>query len=159
MREEHKEVMKLVNVTGVLTKVTSKADKLAMYYGILADPIADGRGLSGAPAFAMDRLGKWKIPDLTKIVEMVQHYPQYAGNIKNAAYLYIGGELLETIGQGKWGKTAKKAGWGLLKGVAIGAALWLPAINPHGASSSLGLKLTGQLNGAIGNPLENEYGA
>lgn len=125
-----------MNIGGIVSKLTAKADTLAMIYGILGDPIADGRGISGAPGFMIDRLMHWKIPDPKRLLEMVQFYPQYSNNIKNAIMLYIAGEGLNAIGQSKYGNISKKVATGLLKGTAAGAILWLPAINPHGAPSS-----------------------
>jgi len=125
-----------LNVGGIVSKLTAKADTLAMIYGIMSDPIADGRGISGAPGFMIDRISKWHIPDPMKIIEMVQFYPQYSNNIKNAIMLYIAGEGLNAIGQSKYGNIAKKVSEGLAKGTAAAALLWLPAINPHGAPSS-----------------------
>lgn len=125
-----------MNVGGIVNKLTSKADTLATIYAIMSDPIADGRGLGGAPQFMIDRITKWHIPDPMKIIEMVQFYPQYSNNIKNAIMLYIAGEGLNAIGQSKYGNISKKVAEGLAKGTAAAALLWLPAINPHGAPSS-----------------------
>ena len=125
-----------MNVGGIVTKLTAKADTLAMIYAIMADPIADGRGISGAPGFMIHRITHWKIPDPYKILEMVMSYSQYSDNIKNAIMLYIAGEGLNAIGQSKYGNISKKVAEGLAKGTAVAALLWLPAINPHGAQSS-----------------------
>jgi hypothetical protein len=148
-----------MNLNGIATKVTNKADKLAMLYGVLADPIADGRGLGGAPSFMIDRLSGWHIPDPMKLIEMIQFYPQYSNNLQTALMLYLGGEVLDAVGVSKWSNIAKKAGVGLAKGVGLGAILWLPKIN-NGWTGS------GSTANAIGNeqptegadPLQNEFG-
>jgi len=127
-----------MNVGGIVSKLTAKADTLAMIYGIMSDPIANGRGIGGAPAWMIDRITKWHIPDPAILVNLVINNPPYYNNVKNAIMLYIAGEGLNAIGQSKYGNVAKKVAEGLAKGTAAAALLWLPALNPHGASSSGG---------------------
>lgn len=114
----------------------SNADKLGLIYGVIQDPIAEGRGLEGAPDFMIDRLSKWHIPDPAKILEMIRFYPQYYNPLKTAIMAYLAGYGLDFIGQSKWAKAIKKAAIGIAEGVGVGALLWLPAINPHGAPST-----------------------
>jgi len=120
-----------MNVGGIVNKLTANADTLATIYAIMADPMTDGRGLSGAPAWMIDRISHWHIPDPSKFIELVMGNPTYIGNIKNAIMLYIAGEGLNAIGQSKYGNIAKKVSEGLAKGTAAAALLWLPALNPH----------------------------
>jgi len=128
-----------MNVGGIVSKLTAKADTLGMIYAILADPVGDGRGLSGAPSMMIDRIMHWKVPtNIEFYLHELQTNPFYAGPLKNAIMLYIAGEGLNAIGQSKWGNVAKKAAEGMAKGVGVAALLWLPAINPHGAPSSGG---------------------
>lgn len=135
----------MVNLTGIVSKLTGNAEKLAMLYAVIQDPIGGGRGFAGAPNFIIDRLTHWKIPDPMKLLEQVMFYPAYSNPLKQALMAYIVGEGLEAVGQGKWGKVAKKAAIGLAKGTAIAAVAFLPAINPHGASGnpSMGAGFTG----------------
>lgn len=126
-----------MNIGGIVSKLTAKADTLATIYAIIGDPIADGRGISGAPGFMIDRIMHWHIPDPAKLLEMVMFYSPYKDNIKNGIMLYIAAEGLNALGQSKYGNIAKKVAEGLLKGTAAAALLWLPAINPHGVPSSI----------------------
>jgi len=123
-----------LNVGGIVSKLTAKADTLAMIYGIMSDPIANGRGIGGAPAWMIDRITKWHIPDPAILVNLVINNPPYMNNVKNAIMLYIAGEGLNAIGQSKYGNVAKKVAEGLAKGTAAAALLWLPALNPTGAT-------------------------
>ena len=125
-----------LNIGGMVSKLTNKADKLAMIYAVIGDPIAEGRGFSGASQFMIDRIMAWHIPDPAKLLEMVMFYSPYKDNIKNGIMLYIAAEGLSAIGQSKYGNIAKKVAGGLLKGTAAAALLWLPAINPHGVPSN-----------------------
>ena len=123
-----------MNVNGIISKAQSKAELIATLYGVLADPMDAGRGLSGAPAFAMDRLKNWKVPNLQKTLEQIQFYPKYKDNFVNGATFYLLGEGLKALGVPKYGNIAKKIGKGVIKGTALAALLWLPAINPTGTT-------------------------
>ena len=120
-----------LNVNGIVGKIESKAEDLAMAYGIIADPIDAGRGLNGAVSFAMDRLKNWKIPDLNQILSYLQDPSlAYNKNLKNALYAYLGSIGLDIMGQARLSKAAENVAWGLVKGTGIAAMLWLPAVNP-----------------------------
>lgn len=131
-----------MNIQGTINKtvsgLTANADKLAMIYAIIGDPIGDGRGLDGAVNFMIERISQWHIPDPAKILEMVMAYSPYKDNVKNGILLFLVGEGLKAVGQSKWGAVASKVAGGLLKGTAAAAILWLPAINPHGVPSQGG---------------------
>lgn len=113
------------------------ADKLGMLYAVIQDPIGDGRGLGELPHFVIDRLSKWKIPtNLEFYIHELKTNPFYNGPLRTALMAYLAGYGLDFIGQTKYGKPLKEAAVGMVKGTAIAAALWLPAINPHGSSST-----------------------
>ena len=132
----------MVNVNSIVGKVESKAEDLAMAYGIIADPIDAGRGLNGAVSFAMDRLKNWKMPNLDQILSYLQDPSlAYNKNLKNALYAYLASIGLDVISQPRLSTAAEKVAWGLAKGTAIAAVLWLPAVNPketHSASDYTG---------------------
>ena len=124
-----------LNVKGIVNKLTSNADKLGLLYGYLLDPMSNGRGLSGAPDFILDRITHWKVPKIESIINGLMWGP-YKEGLKTALMAYLAGEGLEAIGEGKWGKVAKKAGVGVAKGVGLAAITLLPAINPRTNPSS-----------------------
>lgn len=113
-----------MNVNGLIGKIESNADKLGWAYGLLADPIASGRGISGAPAFIIDRLTHWKIPNPQSLIEalMWKDGPYYKA-LETGAIVYIAGEFLNKSALKKFGETAFKA-------TLLSSVLYIPAINP-----------------------------
>lgn len=127
--------IKMPNLNGIIGKISSNAETIGTIYGVIADPIDAGRGLNGAIPYMTDRLSNWHVPNISKTIEQVQFYDKYRENIKNGAILWGVGELAKTLGVGtKYANLAQKFGKGVLKGTAMAAVLWLPAINPHGTS-------------------------
>lgn len=125
-----------MDIGGIVGKVSANAETIGTLYGVIADPIDEGRGLNGAIPFMTDRLSHWKVPNISKTIEQVQNYTKYKDNLKNGAILWGVGELMKTLGVGsKYANLAQKFGKGIIKGTALAAILWLPAINPHGTSS------------------------
>ena len=124
-----------LNINGIVGKVSSNAETIGTLYGVVADPIDEGRGLNGAVPFMTDRLSHWKVPNISNTISQVQFYTKYKDNLKNGAILWGVGELMKTLGVGsKYANMAQKFGKGVIKGTALAAVLWLPAINPHGQS-------------------------
>lgn len=120
-----------LNVNSIVSKVESKAEDLAMAYGIIADPIGSGRGLNGAVGFAIDRLKNWKLPNLDQtLAYLADPSLPYNQNLKYALYAYLASIGLDIIGQARFSSAAEKVAWGLVKGTGIAAILWLPAVNP-----------------------------
>ena len=125
-----------LNVNGIVSKVESKAEDLAIAYGIIADPIANGRGLTGAVPFMIDRLQNWKIPDINQLLAYLEDPAlPYNKNLMYALYAYLGNIGLDILGQARLANAAKNVAVGLVKGTALATILWLPAVNPKGAHS------------------------
>jgi len=126
----------MVNVNGIVGKISSNAETIGTLYGVIADPIDAGRGLNGAVPFMTDRLSHWKVPNISTTINQVQNYTKYKDNLKNGAIMWGVGELMKSFGVGtKYANLAQKFGKGIIKGTALAAILWLPAINPHGTSA------------------------
>lgn len=137
MRQEQVNLMQ--NIEGLFSKALKNADKLGMLFGFMSDPVANGRGLSGAAPFIIDRISNWKIPNPEHIISAFKDPGNpYSDGLKNALMLYLAGEGLDFLGQSKYAKPAKDASIGLLKGLGLAAILLLPATNPHGNINSGG---------------------
>lgn len=137
--------MDIINTKSIVSNLENNVDKIAMLYGVVADPIDGGRGIEGALPFMVDRLSHWKLPNPQELLFYIKD-PNYAymKNIKNALMLYIGGYIAgDILGQTRIEKAAKSAATGLIKGTAIAAVAWLPAINSH---------KTHNMNDFTGNP-------
>ncbi|MEM5868203.1 MAG: hypothetical protein QXG39_09840, partial [Candidatus Aenigmatarchaeota archaeon] len=59
----------LSKIDSLLSKIESKADIIGAIYGILADPIADGRGLAGAIPAMISWLSEMKPEGVAKYFE------------------------------------------------------------------------------------------
>jgi len=134
-----------LKLNSIGSKLAQNTDKIGMLFGILSDPMYNGRGLSGAPSFIIDRVTHWKIPDPMLLLEQVMVNPPYRKPIDVSLIAYLLGEGMDWFGI-KQGKAVKKFAGGLLKGTAISALAFLPAIqsNPHGQDTS---KYTGSSHG------------
>lgn len=121
-----------MKINGIANKITGNLDKIAFAYGIFADPLQQPDKIE----WMMDRISKWHIPDPQVLLQLIKGNAPYYDNLKNAVMLYLAGEGLKLIGQGKYGNAAQKAGVGLAKGVAVASLLWLPAINDSGLSAT-----------------------
>ena len=129
----------MVNLNGLTGKLVSNADNIGLIMGVLADPMANGRGLSGAPDWIMDRISHWKISTFTNPQYLIDFYkgnPPYIDTAKNAVKIWLAGEVLKMFGQGKWGNAAQKLAKGQIKGTLIATAAFAPALNPGGATNS-----------------------
>lgn len=121
---------------GFINKILDKADKngmkLGAIYGFIQDPIGDGRGLSGAVPFAIDRLSHWKVP--ADPIGMFQWAMNYGGNytaLKGGLTAFVTGALLKEVDLhpmlNKFGSILSNIGGGAAVGSALGAIAWLPA--------------------------------
>lgn len=135
---------------GVATKIVGIGKKIAPIFGIvhgfLGDPMADGRGFTGAPQFMYDRvmggLGKGKFANPLITTQMALQYPDRYP-IMSGIVAAITGWLMDYAGkaidQGVWGQMISGLGqmtkrYGVAAAVtSIPAAwLWLGEFNPHG---------------------------
>lgn len=124
-----------MNIGDITGKISKNAETIGTVYGLIADPIDAGRGLEGMVPFMTDRLSNWHVPNISKTIEQVMNYDKYKNNIKDGVVLYIAAEAAKMFGVGtKYANIAQKLAKGIVKGTALAAVLWLPAINPHGNS-------------------------
>lgn len=116
-----------MNIDGIIGKIESNADKIGMAVGILADPVADGRGINGGIAFMVDRLSHWKLPTIESYTWAFLQNTNYQKGLKTAILGYLLGEGAEIIGQAKIGKALKDGTIGMVKGLVIGVTAFVPA--------------------------------
>jgi len=105
-----------------------------MIYGFMQDPLKQGDPVN----WIIDRLKNWKPSTFAKPQYLLDFYTgnePYIGTAKNAIMLWLVGEGLKIIGQGKWGGVAQKFAEGTLKGTLIATAAFAPALNPTGATA------------------------
>ena len=120
---------------GFLNRIANAAEKKGAFlggiYGVLQDPISDGRGLSGAPNFMIDRLLNWKVPSDPIGMMTWSLRSEYYSAMKHGVGAAIIGSIIDEIDLhpllSKAGRIAKNAGVGAALGSVLGAALWLPA--------------------------------
>lgn len=149
--------MDSVQIPSVVTKIFSVANKLApiagVVHGMLGDPMADGRGIAGAPQFIIDRLAGEKglftghignpLVTTQMALGMPDRYPIIPG-ICTA----IGGWILKTVGNAVdagapgqvisgFGKFMMGYGVAAAASAPVAAWMYLTPFNP-GASGTEG---------------------
>lgn len=152
--------------TGLASKVLSITKKVAPFVGAaqawLTDPVADGRGLEGAPAFIWDRLqrgllkGKIANPLITTANAIQYHGDKYPIMTGAAAYIggMIGEEIGSAVGEGKitsFGTILKKYGMSAAINAVISAWVYLAHTNPHGGATSSGTEQAGRSPSSYGD--------
>ncbi len=121
--------------------------------------MADGRGISGAIPFMIDRITHWKMPtDLIGMLKWAMQSPYYSA-MKSGAMAAIGGYLLKELDinptLNRVGKILTNVGTGAATGSVAGPLLWLPAITSSPPDPS---KYTGSGNsGYGGNPSREQF--
>jgi hypothetical protein len=154
---QEKRKMDSIQTPSVVTKIFSVANKLApiagVVHGMLGDPMADGRGIAGAPQFIIDRLAGEKglltghigNPLVTTQIALgfPDRYPIVTG-IVSAIGGWIGEKIGDSVDAGAPGAVIKGFGK-FMKNYGIAAAatsvvagwLYLTPFNP-GASGTEG---------------------
>ena len=141
-----------MNIDGIVTKIEANADKIGMLAGFMVDPMAGGRGLDGAIPFIIDRVTHWKLPTVQTFTWAFTHPASpYREGLKTAVFGYIGGEILEWFGQGRYGKALKEGAVGFGKGLVIGAAALLPATQSSPPNPNMWTGNGGSSGSALGN--------
>jgi len=154
--------MENIQTPSIVTKVFSVANKLApiagVVHGMLGDPMADGRGIAGAPQFIIDRLAGEKglltghigNPLITTQIALgfPDRYPIITGIVTGIGG-WIGEKIGESVDAGAPGAVIKGFGK-FMKNYGIAAAatsvvagwLYLTPFNPGDGGTSGGAAYT-----------------
>jgi hypothetical protein len=131
--------MELETAVGkIFEKIEGKATLLGGIYALLADPMADGRGLTGMPQFIMDRLTHFNLSSVAKYFDhlmwAIQNPGKYpitpglAASILGWAAEELGGDFHPIIK--RLGKFTKNLGIGMILGSLLAVFLWMGVFDP-----------------------------
>jgi hypothetical protein len=118
----------------ILNTLEDKGDLIGAVFGVISDPIADGRGFSTqALNHMIERLKKWHFVNPLTVLEVAIANPQ-GYPLAEAAMGAVAGWLINEVGGiidpkiSKLGRATKNIATSFLIGNIIGANLWLPGI-------------------------------
>lgn len=123
----------------ILDKIDSNAEIIGGAFGVLGDPMGNGRGVAGSIPFMVGCLKQWHPPDPMKIFDLMMAHPQHYHLSESVMGILAGWGIQEFGGIidpriSKLGKITKKMSIGSLIGTTIGGFLWLARLNPSGVA-------------------------